>query len=55
MQFTRNELYTITDALIEKKVSIEIELEKGTYYNEETGKKEVEDIKTLLEKIKEMI
>ena len=55
MQFTRNELYTITDALIEKKVSIEIELEKGTYYDVEKGKEEVEDIKKLLEKIKEMI
>ena len=55
MQFNRNELYTITDALIEKKVSIEIELEKGTYYNVENGIKEVEDIKKLLEKIKEMI
>lgn len=55
MQFTRNELYTITDALIEKKVSIEIELEKGIYYNEKQGKQEVEDIKKLLENIKEMI
>jgi DNA-binding transcriptional regulator GbsR (MarR family) len=55
MQFTRNELYTITDALIEKKVSIEIDLEKGTYYDAEKGRQEVEDIKKLLEKIKEMI
>lgn len=55
MQFTRNELFTITDALLYRKSYIRTEIDKGIYYNVEVGLKEIEDINKLLEKIKEMI
>lgn len=55
MQFTRNELYTITDCLLYRKSDIRTHIDKGLYYNVDKGLKEIAEIEVILDKLSRQI